>query len=223
MPSTARTPPLKSLDEALDLDAVVARGRVLAHREKVIAAPAALPCAPGSRLPPARGRCPLTLQPHASRLKVMPFVEVGDEPGLGWLPAEQLAGQRAGGRRVEPEEAAEPGEVLGRVLGGDGDDRELEMPSDDLGDVADRHALLGDRVQRRSRRGLFEPETEEARRIEPVHGGPAVAAVADVAGDALLAGDADQGRDEAVVPVAVIRRGKASRPTSGRPGRRARA
>ena len=88
------------------------------------------------------------------------------------------------------------------------DDRELEVPSDDLRDVADRNALLGDRVQRRSRRGLFEPETEEARRIQPMHGGPAVAAVADVAGDALLAGDTDQGRDEAVVPVAVIRRGK---------------
>jgi hypothetical protein len=46
------------------------------------------------------------------------------------------------------------------------------------------------------------------RGIEPVHGGPAVGPVADVAGDALVAGDADQGRHEAVVAVAVIGRRK---------------
>ena len=106
------------------------------------------------------------------------------------------------------EEAGQPGEVLACVLGGDGDHREVEMPADHLGDVADRHALVGDRVQRRSRRGLLQRQAEEARGIEPVHGGPAVGPVADVAGDALVAGDADQGRHEAVVSVAVNRRRK---------------
>ena len=56
-----------------------------------------------------------------------------------------------------------PGEVLARVLGGDGDDRNLEMPSDHLRDVAEQNTLLGDRVKRRSGRGLLQPETEQAR------------------------------------------------------------
>ena len=86
-----------------------------------------------------------------------------------------------------PMKAAQPAEVLARVLGCDGDDRDLEMPSDDLRDVAERNALVGDRVERRSRRGLFEREAKEARRVERVHGGPAGRAVADVAGDAVLA------------------------------------
>ena len=62
-----------------------------------------------------------------------------------------------------------------------------------------------------------------ARGVEAVHRRPAVGAVADVAGDALVAGDADQGRHEAVVAVAVTGRGTAARPTSGRRGRRGRA
>ncbi len=82
----------------------------------------------------------------------------------------------------------------------------LEMAADHLGDVADRHALVGDRVQRRSRRRLLQREAEQARGIEAVHGGPAVGPVADVAGDAFVAGDPDEGRHEAVVSVAVIRR-----------------
>ena len=80
------------------------------------------------------------------------------------------------------------------------------MPADHLGDGADRHALVGDRVQRRSRRRRLQREAEQARGIEPVHGGPAVGPVADVAGDALVAGDVDQRRDEAGVSVTVHRR-----------------
>ena len=81
-------------------------------------------------------------------LEIVPLVEIGDEPGLGRLPAEQLAGQRARGWGVNREEAAKPAKVLACVLWSDGDDWELEMPSDHLGDVADRYALLGHRVQR---------------------------------------------------------------------------
>src|ERR1035437_648399 len=82
------------------------------------------------------------------------------------------------------------------------------MPPDYFGDVADRHALVGDRVQRRSCRGVLQRQAEEVRGIEAVHGGPAVGPVADEAGDALVAGDADNGRHEAVISVAVIRRGE---------------
>ena len=49
---------------------------------------------------------------------------------------------------------------------------------------ADRHALVGDRVQCRPRRGALQRQPEQVRSIEPVHGGPSVGPAADVAGDA---------------------------------------
>jgi hypothetical protein len=61
-------------------------------------------------------------------------------------------------------------------------------------------------VQHGSRRGLLQRQPEEVRGIEPVHGRPAAGAVAEVAGDALVAGDADQGRHEAAISIAVHRR-----------------
>ena len=74
-----------------------------------------------------------------------------------------------------------------------GGHRDAEVPADHLGDGADRHAFVGDRVQRRPRRGLLHGQAEQVRGVEPVHGGPAVGPVAEVAGDALVPGDADQG------------------------------
>jgi hypothetical protein len=54
-------------------------------------------------------------------------------------------------------------------------------------------------VQRRSRGCIFQSQAEEFRGIKPVHGGPAVGSVADVARDALVAGDVDESRDESVI------------------------
>ena len=39
--------------------------------------------------------------------------------------------------------------------------------ADHLGDVADRHAFVGDRVQRRSRLRIFYRQPEEVRGVEP--------------------------------------------------------
>ena len=99
-------------------------------------------------------------QPASSRREAstqVGTVQVLDEPGLRRLPARQLAGQRARRWDVEREELGQPGEVPGRVPGGDGHHGQGEMPADHLGDVADRHAFVGDRVQRRSRRRIFLP------------------------------------------------------------------
>ena len=52
---------------------------------------------------------------------------------------------------------------------------------------------------------MLEGQTDEIGRVEAVHGGPPVAAVAQVAGDLLLAGDIHQGGDETVVAPAVHR------------------
>ena len=54
------------------------------------------------------------------------------------------------------------------------------MPANDLVDVANRHALVGDSVQSRAHRGVFQGQPEQLRSVEPVHRGPAVESVAGV-------------------------------------------
>jgi len=106
------------------------------------------------------------------------FVEVVEQSGLCRLPAQQLAGQHAGGGAVGRKQGPEPPEVRACVGGSDGDHRYAEMPADDLGDVADAHALIRDRVQSRARRSLPQREAEEVRGIESVDGRPTVRPVA---------------------------------------------
>ena len=71
--------------------------------------------------------------------------------------------------------------MLARVLRRDGGRRQLQVAADYLGDVLDRYALVGDRVERGAGRRTLEREAEQACGIEPVHGGPSVAPVADIA------------------------------------------
>jgi predicted MFS family arabinose efflux permease len=56
-------------------------------------------------------------------LEIGPGVEVGDEPGLDRLPAEQFPGHGAGGGRVHAKEPPDPAEVVGGPVGRDGGDR----------------------------------------------------------------------------------------------------
>ena len=88
--------------------------------------------------------------------------------------------------------------MLAGLLGRLGDDRHLQAPADDLGDLSKRHALFGDRVITGSRRTLLKRQPVETGGIEPVHRGPAVEPVADIRRDALLAGQSDQVGDEAL-------------------------
>src|ERR1019366_7696728 len=53
-------------------------------------------------------------------VEVVALVEIVDQPEMSWLPRQQLAGQRARRRAVEPEEPGQPREMLARVLGGHG-------------------------------------------------------------------------------------------------------
>ena len=76
--------------------------------------------------------------------------------------------------------------MAGRLLRGLGDDRHVQAAADDLGDLSERHALVGDRVIPGPRRALLQRQPEETGRIEPVHRGPAVEPVAHVRRNALL-------------------------------------
>jgi hypothetical protein len=45
-------------------------------------------------------------------VEVVALVEIVDEPGMGRLPSQELAGQRARGRAVDRDERPQPTEVL---------------------------------------------------------------------------------------------------------------
>ncbi|MFE7775303.1 hypothetical protein ACFU5O_15635 [Streptomyces sp. NPDC057445] len=76
-------------------------------------------------------------------------------PGPDRPPPEQFARRHAGRRLVDREDPAQEAEVLGRG----GSRRQVQVAADHCGDVADRDALVGDRVQHRSCRGLLQRQT----------------------------------------------------------------
>src|SRR3984885_15742850 len=79
------------------------------------------------------------------------------------------------------------------------------MPADYLGDLARRHALVGDGVEHRAAGTLLQRQAVQSGGIQPVARGPAIGPLADVAGHALAPGDLDQERDEPVIALAVDR------------------
>jgi len=89
--------------------------------------------------------------------------------------------------------------VVGRLFAGNADHRQIQVAADDASDVTERDALVGDPVQPRPRRRVFERQPVQAGRVERVDPGPAVRPVADIGGDAGVAGNADQAVGESVV------------------------
>src|ERR1700722_5686393 len=149
---------------------------------------------------PGRAK-PAGLSPGA---EVVALIEILDEASVLWLPAQELLRKGAGGRVVERDERTEEAEMVGCSLGRDAGHRDIKVLADRRGDVAERHALVADRVQPGPGRRAFQCEPVQPGRVERVPGGPAVGAVADIARHALLAGDGDQCRDETVqVKIAV--------------------
>jgi hypothetical protein len=68
-------------------------------------------------------------------------------PGWTGRHPEQFAGQRAGCRLVDREDLPQEAEILRR----DGGSRQVQVTADHLGDIADRHTLVADCVQRLGR------------------------------------------------------------------------
>ena len=79
-------------------------------------------------------------------------------------------------------------------------DRHAESGGDDLGDLAHRHALLGDGMLARAGFVLVERQPVEPRHVAHMRGRPAVGAVADIGGHAFLAGDLDGRGDQPLLP-----------------------
>jgi hypothetical protein len=122
---------------------------------------------------------PATITPSLG-LEVVAFVEVGEEPGVDRLPAEPRAGQRAAGRGVHGREQREQAEMALCFLGLQGGDRQAQVPADDLGDVAERDALVADRVQPGARGCRLQGQPEQVAvedKLEVIAAGQAVAII----------------------------------------------
>src|SRR5580693_8852459 len=118
------------------------------------------------------------------------------------VPTKYFASDRVRRRGVGAEEATHPPEVLTRVVARYRYRWYSQSHADGLSNRLRRDARFIDRVQRRARRRFLEGEANESCRVGAVHRRPAVGAVVDVARRAALAGNGDQGRDEAVVAFA---------------------
>src|SRR6266550_4802032 len=99
--------------------------------------------------------------------------------GLHGPPSQEFLRLRTRRRVVERHEDGEEAEVVGYLLAGDADHRQVQMATDDTGDITEWHTLIADPVQPRPGRGGFQRQPEQAGRVEPMHGRPAVRSVAD--------------------------------------------
>jgi len=130
-------------------------------------------------------------------------LDVLEQRNLGRLPPEPPRRECARGRVVRPDERGEKAEPLSHLLGRCRGDRQRQVPPDRGGDLKERHALVGDAVVAGAGLPILKGLHEQPRRVQTMHRWPPVAALAGVAGHAVLAGVADDLRQEAVVAVAV--------------------
>ena len=89
------------------------------------------------------------------------------------------------------------------LLGGLANDRHIQSSADDVSDVSRRDPLVGDPVVVGRGGALLQREPVETGSIEPVHCGPAVHPVAYIGRNTLLARDADEKWNEAVIACAM--------------------
>src|SRR5579871_4017842 len=143
---------------------------------------------------------------RGSHLEIAVSFQIGQQPGLRRLPRQLLARSLAGGRAVAREEVREPPEVRRGLRGGHAQQRQFQTAPDRGSDVAGRYAFLGNPVEPGSRGPVLDCLPEQTGGVQTVHRGPPVQPVADVRRYPLLARDADERRNEAVIAVAVHRR-----------------
>ena len=125
---------------------------------------------------------------HRSDEVMAPF-DVLDEAGVGSLPAQEFLGDGARSRHVGAEDVREH---AAEIFGGEGPSRQVQVPTDGLGDLADGYAFVADSVEHGAGGSLLDREPVKTRGVLHVDGGPAAGPVADVAGDALGPGKGDE-------------------------------
>src|SRR5439155_4761951 len=136
-------------------------------------------------------------------VEVLAGVEVGDESGLHGMPSHHSLGDGARAGEVEGEEGTQETEMGVGLLARDGSHRHIQMPADDLGDFSDGNPFLSHTMQSGTRRGGFQGQAKEMRRVQPVHRGPPVGAIARVGRHALGPRDVYEDRAKPVIATAV--------------------
>src|SRR6266478_2378573 len=101
-------------------------------------------------------------------------VQIGNEPRLNRSPSQLLLRQRAGSRSVYTKEVSDPAKMIGCFLARLADDRYVQMSADDLSDLSNRYALVGDAVIRGSSSTFLKHKPVKVSGIESVHCGPTV-------------------------------------------------
>ena len=97
----------------------------------------------------------------------------------------------------------EPAKVVRSFLEGLADDRHVQAAADHASDIAERHTLFGGAVIAGASGTFLKHKPEEMGSIEPMHRRPLVEPFAQMGRDTLLACDADEDRNEAVIAIAM--------------------
>src|SRR5579871_510695 len=134
-----------------------------------------------------------------STIEVMP-IDIRDQSRMYRSPSQEFLGRYTRPREVTCRHSAEKSaEVVACLFRGNADQRQVQVPTNDPGDVAEWHPLVANAIKPRPSRGGFQCQAVQGRRIEAMDSRPAIGPVADVGRDALLAGNGDQSRHEAVM------------------------
>src|ERR1700744_6507213 len=116
----------------------------------------------------------------ASVLVVIRLIDVLSQPNMPGRPTQVPARPLTGSGILERRKVRKPVEVFRRFLRLLADYRHAKMTPDGDGDIAERHAGIGGAVVMRTGDAFFQREAIKARRIEAMHGRPAIEAVADI-------------------------------------------
>jgi len=140
-----------------------------------------------------------------SLFEIVRRVQIGNEPRLNRSPSQPFLRQSTGSRAVDTKKESDPAKMIGCFLPRLADDRYVQLPTDDLSDLASRYALVGHAVISGCRGAFLKRKPVEMSSIESMHRGPAVESVPYKCGNALFPCDANQARYKAVITVAVDR------------------
>src|SRR5882757_5497288 len=133
--------------------------------------------------------------------EVVTVVQVGHQCGLSRFPAQGLARDQTGGRKVQrdqirelPEVSRQHQDIHGNTHGG-----QAQTAADGLGDLTERDPPILNRVPISTSRTLLQRQAEHGGDIADVYGVPRIHAVSGVAGEALLLRERDEPGEEASV------------------------
>jgi hypothetical protein len=98
--------------------------------------------------------------------------------------------------------------MIGGFLARLADDRYVQMPADDLSDLSNRYALVGNAMIGGSSSTFLKHKPVKVSGIESVHCGPTVEPVTHIRRNTFFTRDADESWNETVIPAAMDRWGK---------------